>query len=213
MPNGSADSDRIVLSDPRAIRALAHPARLAIIEALTAGEELTATELAAVTGLSPSATSYHLKALAKWGIVEAGQARADGRDRPWKATGRSVDVGSPTPGSTSPAEIAIMGTFLDRIRAIATEFLTRQAGEPPEWRDVVQLAVNDYWMTADEVAKTAQALRDVLAPYEQRRRDARPASSRRVRIVRIIVPRVDVPRADIAASPPSGQPGPGGEPG
>src|SRR6516162_99595 len=82
MPNGPADRERVVLSDPRASRALAHPARLAILEALTAGDELTATELAAVTGLSPSATSYHLKALAKWGIVEAGEGRADGRARP-----------------------------------------------------------------------------------------------------------------------------------
>src|SRR6516225_6947380 len=133
MPNGPADRDRVVLSDPRAIRALAHPARLAIIEALTAGDELTATELAAVTGLSPSATSYHLKALAKWGIVEAGEARADGRDRPWKATGRSVQVSSEVPGST--AEVALLGTFLDQIRAVATEFLERQADEPPEWQD------------------------------------------------------------------------------
>ncbi len=127
MPNGPDDRGRVVLSDPRAIRALAHPARLVIIEALEPGEELTATELAAVTGLSPSATSYHLKALAKWGIVEAGQARADGRDRPWKATGRSVTVSSQVPGSTAAAEIAIMDTFLGRNRAIAAEFLEHQA--------------------------------------------------------------------------------------
>jgi DNA-binding transcriptional ArsR family regulator len=203
MPNEPRDSNRIMLSDPRAIRALAHPARLAIIEALVPGEELTATELAAVTGLSPSATSYHLKALAKWGIVETGQPRADGRDRPWKATGRSVELSSPVPGSTAPAEIAIMGTFLDRTREIATEFLTRQADEPPEWRDVVELASIDYWMTADEAAKTAQALREVLAPYAQRRRDARPAGSRRVRITRIVAPRAE----------PGGSAHPSGEPG
>src|ERR1700747_817263 len=131
MPNGPDDRGRVVLTDPRAIRALAHPPRLAIIEALTPGDELTATELAAVTGLSPSATSYHLKALAKWGIVEAGQARADGPDRPWRATARSVTLSSRVPGSTAVAEIAIMNTFLDRNRAIATEFLEHQAGEPP----------------------------------------------------------------------------------
>lgn len=185
------DNDKVVLSDPRAIRALAHPARLAIIEALGPGEELTATELAAVTGLSPSATSYHLKALAKWGIVEAGEARPDGRDRPWRATGRSVEVSSQVPGSTAVAEIAIMGTFLDRNRALATEFLEHQAGEPPEWRDVAGLAARDYWLTAGELAKAVQAMRDVLAPYEQRRRDARPAGSRRVRIVRLVIPRAE----------------------
>src|SRR5215471_13180910 len=117
------ENGKIVLSDPRAIRALAHPARLAIIEALFSGDELTATECAALTGLSPSATSYHLKALARWGIVEAGQARADGRDRPWKAKGRSIEWSSSMPGNTAPAEIAILGMFLDRNRAIATEYL------------------------------------------------------------------------------------------
>src|SRR5215469_11862776 len=111
MPNGPDDRNRVVLSDPRAIRALAHPARLEIIEALRPGEELTATELASVTGLSPSATSYHLKALEKWGIVEAGQARADGRDRPWKVVGRSIVVSSSAPASTALTEAAVMGTF------------------------------------------------------------------------------------------------------
>ena len=98
MPN--KENDKIVLSDPRAIRALAHPARLAIIEALFLGDELTATECASLTGLSPSATSYHLKALERWGIVEAGRPRIDGRDRPWKAKGRSIEVSSQVPMST-----------------------------------------------------------------------------------------------------------------
>jgi DNA-binding transcriptional ArsR family regulator len=214
MPNGPDDRGRVVLSDPRAIRALAHPARLVIIEALAPGEELTATELAAVTGLSPSATSYHLKALAKWGIVQAGEARADGRDRPWKATGRSVTISSQVPGSAAAAEIAIMNTFLDRNRAIATEFLEHQASEPPEWRDAAELASHDYWLTADELGKAVQAIRDVLAPYEQRRRDARPEGSRRVRIARISVPRVDNAASSASGRPAAdGPPAPDGGPG
>jgi DNA-binding transcriptional ArsR family regulator len=199
------DSDRIVLTDPRAIRALAHPARLAIIDTLRPGEELTATELASVTGLSPSATSYHLKALEKWGIVKAGQARADGRDRPWKAVGRSIVVNSTAPASTALAEAAAMGTFLDWNRAIAAEFLEHQDGEPQEWRDAVELANSDYWLTAEELKEATRAMRDVLAQYEERRRDSRPANSRRVRIARLIVPRTEP-----ASSPP---PDPGAEPG
>jgi DNA-binding transcriptional ArsR family regulator len=204
MPNGPHDGGRVVLTDPRAIRALAHPARLAIIEALRPGEELTATELAAVTGLSPSATSYHLKALEKWGIVEAGQARTDGRDRPWKAVGRSIELNSTAPGSTALAEAAVMGMFLDRNRAIAAEFFEQQENEPQEWRDAVEMANGDYWLTAEELKKAARALHDVLAPYEERRSDSRPANSRRVRIVRLIVPRTEP-----ASSPRPGQPRPG----
>jgi DNA-binding transcriptional ArsR family regulator len=179
---------KIVLSDPRAIRALAHPARLAIIEALLPGNELTATECAAVTGLSPSATSYHLKALQRWGIVEAGGPRADGRDRPWKATGRSIEVTSDAP-RTVLAETAVVEMFLDRNRALAAEFLAQQASEPQEWRDALEVASGDYWLTAAEAKEISRALRSVLEPYEHRRTGSRPDKSRRVRIARLIVPR------------------------
>lgn len=183
------DGDRVVLSDPRAIRALAHPARLAILEALMPGEELTATEAAEVTGLSPSATSYHLKALAKWGIVEAGRARPDGRDRPWRAVGRGIEVSSAAPETTTLAELAVFSTFLDRNRAIAVEFMEHQADEPEEWRGMVELANGDYWLTAAEAREVAREVRAIMEPYEQRRRADRPAGSRRVRIARLMVPR------------------------
>jgi|SRR5579863_3912126 DNA-binding transcriptional ArsR family regulator len=189
MPN--EQDGKIVLTDPRAIRALAHPARLAIIEALLPGGELTATECASLTGLSPSATSYHLKALARWGIVEHGQARADGRDRPWKARGRAIEVSSDASPHTALAETAVLEVFLDRNRALATQFLEHQASEPAEWWDLMELANVDYWLTAAELAETSAALRRVLEPYEQRRADSRPDKSRRVRISRLIVPHVE----------------------
>ena len=136
--------------------------------ALLPGDELTATECASLTGLSPSATSYHLKALERWGIVEAGQARADGRDRPWKARGRSIEVSSDTP-STVLAETAVLEVFMDRNRALATEFLEHQADEPAQWRDTMELGNGDYWLTAGELTEISAALRRVLEPYEQRR--------------------------------------------
>src|SRR5215475_11376348 len=72
------DGDTRHLQDPRDIRALAHPARLAIIDALASGDELTATECATLTGLSPSATAYHLKFLERYGLAEPAPARGDG---------------------------------------------------------------------------------------------------------------------------------------
>src|ERR1700709_2206920 len=86
---GEAD-DLVRLTDPRAIRALAHPARLAVLDALTdVDKTITATQAAQLTGLSPSAMSYHLRALAKWGIVRVadGAADVDGRERRWRRGG------------------------------------------------------------------------------------------------------------------------------
>src|SRR3954467_2818572 len=80
----------IKLEDPGALKALAHPARLSVVDELYQGSERTSSELAQSTGLSPSAMSYHLRALEKWGIVERGEEREDGRERPWRAAGRSL---------------------------------------------------------------------------------------------------------------------------
>ena len=51
------EDEPVVLTDPRDIRALAHPARLAVLTELEPGVELTATELAARAGVTPSAMS------------------------------------------------------------------------------------------------------------------------------------------------------------
>jgi DNA-binding transcriptional ArsR family regulator len=202
-PPHDIEDQRIVIRDPRAIRALAHPARLAIIEALGSGEELTSTECAALTGLSPSATNYHLKALEKWGFVEPGQPRADGRDRPWKAMGRGVQWDSPGPGS-APAEVAVLGAFLDRNRAIVSEFLEHAADESPEWTDRIEFSNGDYWLTADELRQVSAAMREVLRPYQDRRRESRPEGSRQVRVVRLISPRL--PQQPHASTPQTGHP-------
>src|SRR5580658_8301752 len=73
--------------NPRSIRALVHPARMAIIDALATGDELTATQCAELTGLSPSATAYHLKFLERYGVAEPAPPRPDRRERPWRTTG------------------------------------------------------------------------------------------------------------------------------
>ena len=74
------------LTDPRMMRALAHPARMAIWQFLGLEGPATATECAEIAGLSPSACSYHLRTLARYGFAEEDLASAaDGRERPWRA--------------------------------------------------------------------------------------------------------------------------------
>src|SRR5690348_310959 len=90
--SAGADNAPVVLSDAAAIKALTHPARLAVLDALFAGRELTATECAEIAGVSPSAMSYHLRALAKAGIVVPAEPSADGRRRPWRAAGTSLKL-------------------------------------------------------------------------------------------------------------------------
>jgi DNA-binding transcriptional ArsR family regulator len=173
--------------NPRSIRALAHPARLAIIDALATGEELTATQCAELTGLSPSATAYHLKLLERYGLAETAALRPDRRERPWRATGRQIqtDLDGSTPAGAS-ATAAVVAAHIDMTRAIAVEFTAAGPDEPEEWRDAAVLNNADLWLTAEEFQQVGKKLGAVIAPY---RRRTRPAGSRRVRVMNIVVPR------------------------
>src|SRR3954465_5735077 len=74
-----------VLDDPRTMRALAHPVRLALMEELTLRGPMTATECAQRVGESPSSCSFHLVTLAKSGYIEEDtDAPRPGRQRPWR---------------------------------------------------------------------------------------------------------------------------------
>jgi DNA-binding transcriptional ArsR family regulator len=190
--------------NPRSIRALAHPARLAIIDALAAGEELTATQFAELTGLSPSATAYHLKLLERYGFAETAPPRPDRRERPWRATGRrtEIDLDSSTPAGASAAA-GVVAAYIDATRDIAVEFMEGASGEPEQWRDAVLTNV-DLWLTADEFRRLGEELAAVLEPFRAQTRtrgDGRPADSRRVRAMNIVTPRAHRPSAPNTAEP------------
>jgi DNA-binding transcriptional ArsR family regulator len=187
-PPTRADEERH-LHDPRTIRALGHPARMAIIDALASGDELTATECAELTGLSPSATAYHLKTLQRYEFAEPAPVRSDGRERPWRATGgrTSFDLDSSTPaGAAATAAVAL--AFFDRSRALAEEFIATEREEPEEWQDVAALANVDIWLTAQELQEVTAALAAIVEPFRDRTVHDRPESSRRVRVMTMVTP-------------------------
>jgi DNA-binding MarR family transcriptional regulator len=161
---------------------------MAIVDALASGDELTATECAALTGLSPSATAYHLKLLERYNLAEPAPARSDGRERPWRATRRTrVDLDTSTPAGAAAAA-AVGLAFFDRSRAMAEEFMATVHEEPEEWQEVTSLANADLWLTVEETRKVTAALDAVLEAYRDRTLADRPDGSRRVRVMSLAVP-------------------------
>ena len=188
-PASSQDDAAPRVNNPRSIRALAHPARLAIINALATGDELTATQCAELTELSPSATAYHLKLLERYGFAEPAPPRADRRERPWRATGQrtTVDLDGSTPTGASAAS-AVAAAYIDTTRTLALEFTAGEHAEPEEWRNAA-LGNADLWLTAEEVERVSRQLEAVLEPLRGRAlRGERPADSRRVRVMNVVVP-------------------------
>src|SRR5262245_33640111 len=106
MPTGDPD-------EVRAVRALAHPLRLELLDMLRFDGPSTATLLARRTGESSGATSYHLRQLARYGYVEEAPATGGGRERWWRYRERRLVTTGGEPEATS-------------LRTLLSELLTRE---------------------------------------------------------------------------------------
>jgi len=177
----------VKLDDPGALRALAHPARLAVVDELYQGFERTSSELAELTGLSPSAMSYHLRALERWGIVERGTPRNDGRERPWRAAGRTLSL-DPETLSAAAADV-VAATTLQHLRDEFRRWALVEAEEGKVWRDVAGISRSYLWLTEGEVEELSADLRAVMKKHTGDR-DAmhHPEGTRRVFCLFAIVP-------------------------
>ncbi len=189
-PKKPAERPAVVLQDAKSIKALAHPARLAVIDELYAGRELTATECAEVAGLSPSAMSYHLRALEKAGIVERAEPSNDGRERPWRAAGSKLSV---TPGDDDSlvafAAGAVIGrTVADRLGEGFSAWLARTPNEPPQWRHVGGISSALVWLTHEDAAEVEKTVTDLIDKFRGRSKDDHPDGARRLRVGFLLFP-------------------------
>lgn len=185
MTEARPEQHRVTISDPQVMRALAHPARMAIIEHLSAVESgATATECAGVAGLSPSATSYHLRELAKFGLVREAAGRGDARERVWQAVNPSysVEAGPDADPETHAAEAALIEAHLVRDAQRVRDWLRRVPDEPREWYESFWFSDSVLLVTAEELAELNEAIRALTSPYRQRSRTDPPAGARKVAV-------------------------------
>jgi DNA-binding transcriptional ArsR family regulator len=180
------------LDNPRMMRALAHPARIAMLQHLALDGPATATECAAVVGLSPSACSYHLRALARYGFVEEDPASAtDGRRRPWRARiiSMSFDEGEPDqPDALRAAAQLLAESTQTRFGEMRAEYLARADRYPAEWRDVAGWNQDVVHVTVAEATALRNQIRELLAGYRRLDPADRPPGAHRVHTVLDLLP-------------------------
>jgi DNA-binding transcriptional ArsR family regulator len=133
------------------LRAVSHPVRLALLEALRRESPLTATRAAELVSESPSNCSFHLRVLARHGFVEEAGG-GHGRRRPWRRTQRGLEI---TPrrltGAARAGAIELMSLFLERGSVQLKEWFATAAGYPDKWVDAaVHIGVTAR-LTADEL--------------------------------------------------------------
>ena len=175
-----------VITDPKAIRALAHPARITVLNELLDGRALTATEFADLIGLTASAMSYHLRALERFGLIERTPSTGDGRERRWRRVPVGWRIESESPVVTASAEAALVAGFLDHQRRSVLAFIEAAEGGP--WSDAGVLNTSVRWLTPEQIAEVSELLHAVLDNYPQAEPDE--AGTRAVAITQTIFPLV-----------------------
>jgi DNA-binding transcriptional ArsR family regulator len=180
----------VQLTDPRALRALAHPIRLELMGLLRGGGPLTATQAGERIDESAASCSFHLRQLAKYGLVEeAGGGR--GRERPWRATAISTVWASRDADEETDAAGALLSRLVvERYLQNAIEWLQRRGSEDPEW--VEAATINDalVQMTVAELRELDEKIRALLEPYLQRLESSEPPAegARPVNVIALAFP-------------------------
>jgi DNA-binding transcriptional ArsR family regulator len=173
------------LRDPMALRAMAHPVRLNIMEELAASGPATATELSERIGESAANCSWHLRQLARYGFIEEAEG-GTGRQRPWQVVMESQRIVS---GDGEP-ELAAAGDAVGAmIQARAYDALRawygRRRSEPQQWRDASFSNYSLMWLTAEELAGIEDQVFEISTRHSERLTDpsSRPPGARLVSLV------------------------------
>jgi predicted ArsR family transcriptional regulator len=181
----------VKLTDPRALRAYAHPTRMALVALLRLHGPQTATKAAGAIGESVASCSFHLRQMAKYGLVEQA-AGGHGREKPWKATAAftewdSDDAKGPAAAAAVQAlQLALAGQYHE----LAARWVQEQSGEPASWREAAHFGDTFLHLTARELKDLSRKVDQLVEPYLERSDDAsvRPAASRPVMFVHLAFP-------------------------
>jgi hypothetical protein len=172
------------ITDPKALRALAHPLRWQLMEIVDREDSVTATRCAQETGESVANCSYHLNTLAKYGFVEQA-AGGQGREKPWQRGRQKFSVDSlDLDADGKVAAQAAAGAFLDfELNQIKERQLTVHL-DPPEWQAAVGQDKSKVYLTPDELEELRRGMRELLDEFLDRRDkpELRPEGARQVNI-------------------------------
>jgi DNA-binding transcriptional ArsR family regulator len=183
------------ITDPQALRALAHPVRLAILDRLARHGPATATQLSTHVGASPSVVSWHLRHLAGFGLVADWDGATSRRERWWQAVAKGFRFTLPDDPEGQDAARQLQGEMFARYAELPQQWLLRD--EPrldAPWRRLAGMANTQILVGAEELAALEDAIEELLAPYVRRKNgppDEAPEGARRVRMLRYVLPEAD----------------------
>jgi DNA-binding transcriptional ArsR family regulator len=184
------------VTDPRAMRALAHPVRLRVLSLLQRHGPATATQLARTVEASPSVTSWHLRHLAEFGLVRDWDGGTDGRERWWQAAARGFRFDLPSGPEGESAFRLLSHQLFEGAVAHARRWI--EEVEPhldPAWLGLAGVSNTRFEVTREELAQLERQIDELLAPFVSRPQIEESGEARSVRLLRFFMPE-DRPGAD-----------------
>jgi DNA-binding transcriptional ArsR family regulator len=170
----------LVITDPEAMRALADPFRLALLDRLRRQGPTTAAELS--SSLHEADVGTHLRELETFGLVSQAGER-------WQAVGKGFAFEIPEDGD---GQAAARG--LSRVMMLGSADLPRRWVEDSEprleldWARAAGLFNARATVTPDELRGIQEGLERLLEPFLSRETDDAPAEARPVRILSYFMP-------------------------
>ncbi|MEV0203101.1 helix-turn-helix domain-containing protein [Nonomuraea sp. NPDC050691] len=153
--------------DAKALKSFAHPLRLRLYELLDEHGPSTATRLAALLEQNTGATSYHLRELARHGMIETAPELGKGKEKYWRIVPGGFTYGEP-PQDDPEAASAFAFLIDDLIRQRGAE-LARWRAEatttPEEWVQASGFGRRSLRLTAQEAVDMRNEVLEVLDRY------------------------------------------------
>lgn len=166
----------------RAVRALAHPLRLQLLDLLRFEGPSTATLLGQRVGESSGSTSYHLRQLARYGFIEEAPSRG-GRERWWRHRGRTIDVGDEDESTNR----RLLAEVLSR-EAYALDRFLAQRPVAKQWDDASFFHSLALRLTPAEMKELQEGFEQLLKRFRRAEEEDAPAAARPVRLLAFAYP-------------------------
>ncbi|MEV4566693.1 winged helix-turn-helix domain-containing protein [Nonomuraea sp. NPDC049419] len=152
--------------DANALKSFAHPLRLRIYELLDEHGPSTATRLAGLLGQNTGATSYHLRELARHGMIEVVAGMGRGKEKYWRITPGGFSYGDQPadPDAASALEFLLDDLIRQRSAELAR---WREVAEhaPAEWYQVSGFGRRSLRLTPEETGRMRDEVLEVLERY------------------------------------------------
>ena len=164
------------LSDPRVLRALAHPVRGRILDEIEATGPVRAADIARELGIPANQASFHLRQLAKYGLVEEAPEEArDKRDRVWRSALPSGYTVSLSQLEQAPGGRAAVEVFRQNKQAWGHHVIDRAfATDLPKGSGVFSLADHALRLTDDEAKELFREVDQLVEGWADRTRGRDP---------------------------------------